>query len=134
MVKALFKFAMIVMATLSLTVLSACGDDDDAVQTSSDLVGVWVFNDELEDGYTECDGLQLNSDGTGTEGEWDTNKKKFTAYSNESFTWSAADNRIVIYYTKWDEIWISNYFINGKLLFMWEDDEEVGQDVYRKVK
>lgn len=131
--KFLLRLAMILMAVLPLTLLTACGDDDDETSVS-DFVGVWAFDDEIEDGYTECGALQFNSDGTGTEGEWDTSKKKFTASKNYSFTWAISGSKIIIYYPKYEETWISNFILSGKKLYMWEDDEEVGQDVYRKVK
>jgi hypothetical protein len=136
MLKNLLKYAMIFMATVSLFALSACGDDDDdSVQTSSDLVGVWAYLDEIEnDNYDTWEGFQFNSDGTGINGEWDSSKKKFVEVY-EHFTWSATSTgKVMIHYTAYDELWIANYIIGGDYLYMWEDGEEMGSDKLKRIK
>lgn len=127
---------MIFMATVSLFALSACGDDDDdSVQTSNDLVGVWAYLDEIEDDYFDTwESFQFNSDGTGIQGEWDSSKKKFVEVY-EYFTWSTTSTgKVMIYYTAYDEVWIANYIVGGDYLYMWEDDEEVGSDKLKRIK
>jgi hypothetical protein len=111
------------MVTLSLTTLSACGNDDDNTdQTSSELVGIWVDNDELEAGDEECCGFRFDSDGSGSEGTWNTANKRFKS-DGDMFSWSVKSGRIIIDYG--DDLWISNYMIKA-MLYMWNDGEPVG--------
>jgi hypothetical protein len=97
------------------------------------LVGVWADYDDIEYGFDECCAIQFNANGTGSDGTWDTIKKKFKA-DGDTFTWfTMTAGRAILDYGDYD-IWAPNYVITGKTLYMWEDDEEFGHDVLKKVK
>jgi hypothetical protein len=134
--KALLKYAMILMATLSLASLYACGNDDDndSGNSSNDLVGVWVDNEELEDGDPEPCAYQFNSDGTGIDGCWILSKKRFTDDDSDLITWSVTSDKLVINTPEYDEVSIYTYMVSGNTLYLWAGDNNSRHYVYTKVK
>jgi hypothetical protein len=132
--KALLKYAMILMATLSLASLCACGNDDDEDSPSNGLVGVWVDNEELEDGDPEPCAYQFNSDGTGIDGLWILSKKRFTDDDSDFITWSVTSDKLVINTPEYDEVSIHTYLISGNTLYLWEEGETSWHHVFTKVK
>jgi hypothetical protein len=132
--KALLKYAMILMATLSLASLCACGNDDDEDSPSNGLVGIWAYCDEILDGFDECWGYQFNADGTGSEGYWNVDTRQWFA-EGDAFTWSTTTSgKIIIDYYQYNDTWIANYILSDDMLYMWEDDEEVRQDKLMRVQ
>jgi hypothetical protein len=135
MVKRFLKYAMMLMAVVSFATFSSCGDDDDEPESTDDLVGTWAYIDEMEnDNYSTWECFQFKADGTGVDASWDPLKKKIVEVY-VSFTWrKTSSGKLIIYDVKYDDLWTPNYYIEGKYLYMWDDDEPIGYEVLKKVQ
>jgi len=91
----LMMLAAVMMMGVSMT---ACGDDDDDDDSNAGAyVGVWADAYDLEQGYNEVFAIQLSSDGTGRDGEWNVEEGEFYG-EDMQWEWSARDGMMTVTY------------------------------------
>lgn len=80
---------LLLLLTVSVNLMSCSDNDDDKGGAKKELVGIWADANELQyalSGHPDYKvfAIQLNSNGTGRDGEWIVSEQKFYG---EDYTW-----------------------------------------------
>lgn len=87
-------FAMALLSTMSMSILTSCTSEEGLEVTLSNVQGLWMHDDRTDNEY---DYLKLNADGTGSKWEVLKGDAEARPYDLEEFTFTLSGNKITFF-------------------------------------